>query len=642
MVAINVLSLLLTIKLVGADWIDPDTPQNAFLTYALSPHPRGIPHRQEEKTNHTKHHKWWKTPAPTVSASPSASPSFSPSAYPTGGPREYELVFSDEFNTPGRTFEDGADPRWTALEKNDYTNDALHYYTVENVATNEHGDLVIISEANDTEVVGFNDVKGKPERITKHFRSGMVQSWNKFCFTGGIVEAEVVLPGKPDVGGLWPAFWLLGNMARHTYVGSSQHMWPWSSSVCTEKSRNAQLISGCDNVAHYGLQAHMGRGAPEIDIFEVQPGGTKANTGVFLRTPVGQPFMSSSFQVAPGLPDNRPGGGYWPGPGQWYEGLTGGNQTAPNIMFYGNYNHFRGDPPEKDYWSDAISYNRQLNESHFAKPHTYRLEWEVPNNDTGRHGYLHWFLDGDLVLAMNGTGIHKAGTGSEISSEPMYLLMNTAISSQWGFPEECPSNCDCKKFDCSPTAPWAVKCGFSDGFCDMMNNKTHKPQYRMNWVRVYQDPNDELQKVGCSTPERPTRKYIEAHERTYKQVGQAHPLLPVQAGGGTCKPGATGIKRESCGGSERGTCTSRKVCSCLANWTGPHCLAHNGFNSIDYDEPDTMSDIGFRAPGVVPLALLVGLGVLILLLFVTVRLRERLDGYKVIPEVDMKVHNLRG
>jgi hypothetical protein len=176
----------------------------------------------------------------------------------------------------------------------------------------------------------------------------------------------------------------------------------------------------------------------------------------------------------------------------------------------------------------------------------------------------------------------------------------------------------------------------------MMNNKTHKPQYRMNWVRVYQDPNDELQKVGCSTPERPTRKYIEAHERTYKQVGQAHPLLPVQAGGGTCKPGATGIKRESCGGSERGTCTSRKVCSCLANWTGPHCLAHNGFNSIDYDQPDTMSDIGFRAPGVVPLALLVGLGVLILLLFVTVRLRERLDGYKVIPEVDMKVHNLRG
>ena len=411
MLTFQLLTLLCAVKLVGAHWIDPDTPQDAYVTYALSPHPRGIPKQASKNATSHHHHKWWKTPAPTVSTAPSASPSASPSAYPTGGPREYELVFSDEFNTPGRTFEDGNDPRWTALEKNDYTNDALHYYTSQNVVTNKHGELVITSEANDTKVVGFNDVKGKPEIVTKHFRSGMLQTWNKFCFTGGIIEAEVVLPGKPDVGGLWPAFWLLGNLARHTYVGSSQHMWPWSASTCTQKSRDAQLISGCDNVAHYGLKPHLGRGAPEIDIFEVQPGGTKANTGIFLRTPVGQPFMSSSFQVAPGLPENRPGGGYWPGPGQWYEGLTGGNQTAPNIMFYGNYNHFRGDPPEKDYWSDAISYNRQLNESHFKKPHVYRLEWEVPNNDTGRDGYLHWFLDGELVLAMNGTGIERAGTG---------------------------------------------------------------------------------------------------------------------------------------------------------------------------------------------------------------------------------------
>lgn len=28
-------------------------------------------------------------------------------------------VFSDEFEQDGRTFEDGADPRWTAIDKND-------------------------------------------------------------------------------------------------------------------------------------------------------------------------------------------------------------------------------------------------------------------------------------------------------------------------------------------------------------------------------------------------------------------------------------------------------------------------------------------------------------------------------------------
>ena len=44
------------------------------------------------------------------------------------------------------------------------------------------------------------------------------------------------------------------------------------------------------------------------------------------------------------------------------------------------------------------------------------------------------------------------------------------------------------------------------------------PQYKINWVRVYQDPNQEKQKVGCSTPERPTRRFIEAHEKLYKTV----------------------------------------------------------------------------------------------------------------------------
>ena len=50
----------------------------------------------------------------------------------------------------------------------------------------------------------------------------------------------------------------------------------------------------------------------------------------------------------------------------------------------------------------------------------------------------------------------------------------------------------------------------------MVNNQTHYPEYKINYVRVYQNPNDEKQKVGCSTPERPTKKYIEANEHLYK------------------------------------------------------------------------------------------------------------------------------
>ena len=35
----------------------------------------------------------------------------------------------------------------------------------------------------------------------------MIQTWNKFCFTGGYIEANVSLPGLADVAGLWPAIW---------------------------------------------------------------------------------------------------------------------------------------------------------------------------------------------------------------------------------------------------------------------------------------------------------------------------------------------------------------------------------------------------------------------------------------------------
>ncbi len=95
--------------------------------------------------------------------------------------------------------------------------------------------------------------------------------------------------------------------------------------------------------------------------------------------------------------------------------------------------------------------------------------------------------------------------------------MNTAVSKQWGFPNKCPANCPCEKYDCN-SHKFAETCGFGPDFCDMMKNKTAIPEYKVNYVRVYQDKNNPLHKVGCSTPERPTSKYIAAHEDMYKTV----------------------------------------------------------------------------------------------------------------------------
>ena len=115
------------------------------------------------------------------------------------------------------------------------------------------------------------------------------------------------------------------------------------------------------------------------------------------------------------------------------------------------------------------------------------------------------------------------GSGSEVSTEPSYILLNTAISSQWGFPHECPDNCECKKYDCHSN-DYALRCGFSDGFCQMMAEDN--PKYKIHYVRVYQNPDMPEQKIGCSTPERPTRRYIEAHEKLYKTDRDVCELVP--------------------------------------------------------------------------------------------------------------------
>jgi len=94
--------------------------------------------------------------------------------------------------------------------------------------------------------------------------------------------------------------------------------------------------------------------------------------------PVGQPFSSASLQVAPGKSWSRPGPGNWPGPSEWYNGLKFGTNTSQNINFYGTYNHFKAAPSAAyDYWSDAVSQNRQLEGRHFQGQHRFRLEWEV-------------------------------------------------------------------------------------------------------------------------------------------------------------------------------------------------------------------------------------------------------------------------
>jgi beta-glucan synthesis-associated protein KRE6 len=95
----------------------------------------------------------------------------------------YNLVFSDEFNLDGRSFNAGDDPFWEAVD--------LWYW---NTGDQEWYDSGQVYTANGSLHVRIDNVatNGMP------YRSGMLQSWNKFCFTGGYIEVAASLPGPND------------------------------------------------------------------------------------------------------------------------------------------------------------------------------------------------------------------------------------------------------------------------------------------------------------------------------------------------------------------------------------------------------------------------------------------------------------
>ena len=116
--------------------------------------------------------------------------------------KSYSLVFSDEFNKDGRTFYPGDDPFWEAVDLYYWPTVDLEWYDPAQITTKD-GQLVITME----EVLNHN----------LNFRSGMLQGWNKFCFTTGYIEVRVSMPGSPTAPGLWPAAWTMGNLVRVSF-----------------------------------------------------------------------------------------------------------------------------------------------------------------------------------------------------------------------------------------------------------------------------------------------------------------------------------------------------------------------------------------------------------------------------------------
>lgn len=249
---------------------------------------------------------------------------------------------------------------------------------------------------------------------------------------------------------------------------------------------------------------------------------------------------------------------YFEKQGYWYEGLEYGNNTQLNPFFYGVTLEHK--PKWFTYQSDAISANTNIDKDYFENFHKYRVEWEPPEDDeTG--GYLYWYLDDKFLYSIQ-SGVLGL-TNTEIPSEPMYLLMNTAVASSWGFPKPCPEGCDCSCYECGNSD---CTCGLPEGFCD-----NFPAYFEIDYVRVFQAVNESKHILGCSTEKRPTARFIQGHKEDYmsKFDGQKEPLLAVQRGGAYC------MNSSDCGNN--GECSNNK-CTCYDEFTGPGCLSPDGFD----------------------------------------------------------------
>lgn len=139
---------------------------------------------------------------------------------------------------------------------------------------------------------------------------------------------------------------------------------------------------------------------------------------------------------------------------------------------------YRG--PKQQYQCDAIGSVSSLAHSFWRRMHTFRLEWQP-----GPDGYVHWYIDGQFKFGIENEGLKKEN--SSIPNEPSYVILNTAISTTWGFPD-APKDCDI--YDCKVDNG---RCGFSQGFCDML-----PAYYLIDHVRVYQNKDDPQMTVGCN------------------------------------------------------------------------------------------------------------------------------------------------
>ncbi|KAF7326181.1 GH16 domain-containing protein [Mycena kentingensis (nom. inval.)] len=393
-----------------------------------------------------------------------------------------QLVFSDEFETEQRSFYPGDDPYWEALDLHYWATGNLEWYDPSAITTRAGALEITLSRVADPALNHDLEYKG-----------GMMSSWNKFCFTGGLILADVMLPGANNVFGLWPALWTMGNLGRAGYGATLDGTWPYSYDACDAGAApnqsypdtsplapgpaGATLPDGsalsfqpgqrlsrcvCAGESHPGPVhddgTFVGRSAPEIDIFEAQIGQDAEGNNI------GQ--VSQSAQWAP------------------FNAEYTWNNSTDNLFIksleLSHLNSYKGGVYQQP--TSVVTTTKQdcyqLGTGCFA---SQGFEY-VPGFD---NGYITWVNNDDVAWTLNVGGVGAdttAGTSARpIPEEPLYILVNLGISHSFGFVD--------------------------------IEHLVFPATMRIDWIRVYQDP-DRIN-IGCDPKDRPTSAYINTYIEAY-------------------------------------------------------------------------------------------------------------------------------
>lgn len=419
----------------------------------------------------------------------------------------YSLVFSDEFTKEGRSFYPGDDPYWEAVDLWYGVTADQEWYDPAQITT-KGGALQILLEQ-------------VPDPSLNHglsYKSGMLQSWNKFCFTSGYVEVSVTFPGpNSNTQGYWPGIWTMGNLGRPGYGATTDGLWPYSYNTCdlgtfpnqtlpdgsgpaaalnTTAGRAkydyrlswlpGQRVSSCTcpNEEHPGPSHNKGRGAPEIDVLEAERNKTGPYGGV----------VSQSAQFAPFTHDYL-----------FIQDATNEYQIYDPSMTV--QNDYKGSAVQQ-----AVSALTKVPDNmyqgsgqQFTK---FGFEyWANPSNPS--EGFITWMSNGQPTQRLSAAAMaaDQGPTGSQVSQrlipeEPMSIIMNLGVSANW-------QNID-------------------------LTTMTFPTVMLVDYVRVYQRTSN--QNIGCSPPDYPTADYIKAHMAAYTNANLTQWRSGVQGGAGYSWP----------------------------------------------------------------------------------------------------------